>query len=251
MIHIELTSPPDDFSEQVERWQQEWEDTHSEKSPSEFWALIRQRKAMQEFAVQLKKTFYQKCAYCESTVEHVASLHIEHYFPKSNAMYKNLTFVWENWLIACPVCNQNKGARFPLCNDEPCLLNPTVDRPENHVDFIAAQIIGLTERGGKTIDLVKLDRVRLDEMRSRWLMSIDQLLILICKAEEVKDEIRTILIWAMQPNAPYSAMTKAYLARKTPKLASPKTPHEFVKGRALLKISELLIKYKEQLREFE
>jgi hypothetical protein len=40
--------------------------------------------------------------------------------------------------------------------------------------------------------------------------------------------MKNILIWAMQPEAPYTAMTRGYLEEKTPKLALPAHPHAHI-----------------------
>ncbi len=54
----------------------------------------------------------------------------------------------------------------------------------------------------------------------------------------------------MQSDAPYTAMTRAYLKNKTPKLANPETPHPFIKVEEPLKrINELVRKYQSQLQE--
>ncbi|OQY46245.1 MAG: hypothetical protein B6242_08265 [Anaerolineaceae bacterium 4572_78] len=241
MIYIERIAPPERFEKETEAWMQAWKTKHTQKSASQFWRLIRQRKRMKLFAKQLIAMFHEKCAYCESKSGHVAHLHIEHFYPKSYIEFQHLIFVWENWLVACQICNQNKGTQFPMCDDVPCLVNPTEDSPHEHVDFIGADILAITKRGKETINIIDLNRTMLKEERSRWLMNIKSLLILICRESELKQEIRKYLIWAMQPDAPYSAMTKAYLLEKTPKLAKPTTPHSHAElDKPLDKIDALL-----------
>ena len=61
----------------------------------------------------LNTLFHGKCAYCESKIKHVSDPHIEHYRPKSK--FPDLTFAWDNLLLACGQCNsaKYKGDRFP------------------------------------------------------------------------------------------------------------------------------------------
>lgn len=70
-----------------------------------------------------------KCYYCESYVEHVAVLQVEHFRPKAKVSltdtsgslhsgYNWLGLEWSNLLLSCPGCNNQvaKGNRFPLAN---------------------------------------------------------------------------------------------------------------------------------------
>ncbi len=54
----------------------------------------------------------------------------------------------------------------------------------------------------------------------------------------------------MQPDAPYAAMTRAYLRQKSPRLATPDTPHPFVDLRQPLeRIADLVEQYLGHLQE--
>jgi uncharacterized protein (TIGR02646 family) len=57
----------------------------------------------------LKNIYHKKCAFCEQQVE---LRHVEHYRPKDT--YYWLAFSWDNLLLACPLCNTNKGTNFDL-----------------------------------------------------------------------------------------------------------------------------------------
>ena len=61
---------------------------------------------------RLREIFNEKCCYCESEVEHITTLHIEHYRPQEK--YKWLKFEWSNLLLACPKYNQKKAMNFQL-----------------------------------------------------------------------------------------------------------------------------------------
>lgn len=182
---------------------------------------------------------------------HVASAHIEHYQPKSNPQFSHLMFAWDNWLLACPRCNAKKSKHFPDCNGQPCLLDPTAEEPGEHLDFFGAQMGYKTERGQSTIKLIGLDRVPLLDDRAFWLNTINSLLLLLL-IPEASHAAREFLIWAMQADAPYAAMTRAYLHSKVPRLAQPALPHPFVQlEHPLQAIARLVEQYAEQLQQLE
>lgn len=54
--------------------------------------------------------YHRKCAYCETDKY---DRHIEHYRPKRGGYYW-LAFSWDNLIVACSKCNENKGNKFPL-----------------------------------------------------------------------------------------------------------------------------------------
>lgn len=58
---------------------------------------------------ELTKIYKGKCAFCEQKVE---QYHIEHYRPKK--IYYWLAFSWDNLMLSCATCNQNKGINFEL-----------------------------------------------------------------------------------------------------------------------------------------
>ncbi len=73
-----------------------------------------------------------RCMYCE----HDRGDSIDHFCPIK--IDPNLTFDWNNWLLACSVCNSNnKRDRFPAG-----LLNPTATRYRFEVHFEFAQHTG-------------------------------------------------------------------------------------------------------------
>jgi hypothetical protein len=130
------------------------------------------------------------------------------------------------------------------------LLDPGLDDPSEHLLFIDALMVGRTDRGRRTLALLGLARSPLEDARARWLMQIDAVLLLAVRSNDVtRTEARRLLIWSMQPDAPYSAMTRAYLDRRAPKLARPKQPHPFVELRESIRaFSELIEKHQEELR---
>lgn len=101
----------------------------------------------EEVLSRLKKDIYRhKCAYCESKIEHAASLQVEHFRPKgglekektgdeNHKGYYWLGNEWTNLLLSCPKCNGKdaKGNRFPISgvrvyDDSPFDSNGDFDR---------------------------------------------------------------------------------------------------------------------------
>lgn len=249
MIRVDRGAEPDGFAIRSANWQKRFEEALKEKSkptPNKFWSRV--RREIRPDAEALRVAFHGKCAFCESKMAHVSSPQIEHYRPKSK--YPDEMFAWQNWLLSCGRCNQKKWAHFPDCDGQPCLLDPAAEEPSEHLEFLAAQILDKTERGQQTIKLIGLDRSPLEEERAQWLMNINALLLLACCVPTVAAQARELLIWAMQANAPYAAMTRCYLNDKTPGLANPQMPHPFIKSsNQLERMASLLEQHSDSLMD--
>lgn len=123
-----------------------------------------------------------KCAYCESKVEPGL---LAQYRPFEQAAaldgsvspdhYWWLAWEWSNALLVCGECASSKSSYFPvkgpraepesslnaLLAEEPLLLDPTVDYPEEHLIFPIEPPLELrprSERGEVTIRLLNLNR---------------------------------------------------------------------------------------------
>jgi uncharacterized protein (TIGR02646 family) len=127
--------------------------------------------------------FHGICVFCEDTWAD----DIEHFRPKKRAMnldgtiseehYWWLAYEWTNLYMVCGSCNHAKRTRFPvrgqransineLAYEEPLLLDPCLDKPEEHLYFSSdGVIIPLTERGRITIEVFTLNRQFLIEAR--------------------------------------------------------------------------------------
>jgi len=137
-----------------------------------------------------------KCAYCEGIPSKTSYIQVEHYRPKKKENKKQpehqgyywLGYEWTNLIFACQKCNTAKGNQFPLSkdgkrvtsppiksnnldfgkckidfsallNEKPLLLNPEIDRPEDHIVFLpSGKAWGITLRGEKTISICDLNR---------------------------------------------------------------------------------------------
>lgn len=135
----------------------------------------------------LSAMFRGKCAYCESPIDGPTFGDIEHFRPKSGALnldgtastshYWWLTYEWTNLLLTCLNCSRSKGLRFPVHGprsgwgesvdtEQPVLLDPCRDNPQEHLVFLPdGTVASETERGSTTIAVLNLNRHTLVEHR--------------------------------------------------------------------------------------
>lgn len=167
-----------------------------------------------QIKTQLELMFSEKCAYCESLINVVTVGHIEHFRPKSR--FLGLTFAWNNLLLSCPKCNdkQHKGVKFPSIFAGGPLIDPSVEEPMIHFNFIynritdQALVAPKTTRGQITAQVFGLNR-RKALLRARS-KSIKRLLAL--KTYESTDPIAAaLLIEARDSDEPYLAWVKALI----------------------------------------
>ncbi|MFN4001710.1 HNH endonuclease [Microcella sp.] len=100
-----------------------------------------------------------RCMYCDDN-EGTA---IDHFDPRIRS--PELTFEWNNYLLACSGCNSNaKRSQFPIDeNGDSLLVNPMREEPSDHLTLNPAngQIVTHTEKGLETIRVFNLNRERL------------------------------------------------------------------------------------------
>lgn len=139
--------------------------------------------------------FNSKCAYCEAKVGISSPVDVEFFRPKDGVVespehpgYWWLAMAWENMLLSCIDCNRvrthegvrtGKANRFPLIDEkkrafapgeehgeEPVLLDPCGDYPEQHLVFDeTGRVVSDTDRGNTTIAVLGLNRPGLVEAR--------------------------------------------------------------------------------------
>ncbi|MGE7094435.1 AAA family ATPase [Lysinibacillus sp. NPDC048646] len=125
----------------------------------------------------LLANFNHQCAYCETILD---KAYIENYRPKS--LYPQLAYDWINLLPVCAACSMAKSNKFPIdglssqnkleidiSNEKPLLLNPYIDEPEKHIQFLEnGEVIAKTRRGNETINELNLNRVGLVKKRVKY-----------------------------------------------------------------------------------
>lgn len=142
-----------------------------------------------------------KCCYCEKDIE-VSFQHVDHHRPKTRARrdpevpatyqegYWWLAYEPDNLLFACQGCNTNKSDWFPLSvgspvgnsatgtsGELPLLIDPTQEDPSAHLTFVWSKaarkwrIVHKSDRGKRTIEILRLDRDDLDILRDKVVRS--------------------------------------------------------------------------------
>lgn len=133
-----------------------------------------------EYRNSLLNTIGKKCCYCEKPI---AEGEIEHFRPKAGYKtgrnspliqpgYYWLAYRWDNMLLSCDECNdqKRKGNLFPLRNEgsratnrsipisqeDPILIDPSKEDPNNHITFNLERPIGLDNRGNEVIEIFEL-----------------------------------------------------------------------------------------------
>jgi 5-methylcytosine-specific restriction endonuclease McrA len=109
-----------------------------------------------------------KCAYCESKLQHIHHGDVEHIMPKS--LEPSRIFEWENLTLACEVCNQNKSNLDPNANK---LIDPYQTNPRDHLVFAGPFIFATGSAPGiATRTILDLDRGELIESRLNRLKAV-------------------------------------------------------------------------------
>ena len=172
----------------------------------------------------LRHIYRDKCAYCECKVDAGAFLQVDHFRPKRSVKeddghggYYWLAYEWSNLILCCPKCNGEKSTHFPVrgrrvappqtdlartdrmqwradsknfIDEDPLLLHPEIDQPEEHFEFLRdGTICPKTERGRATVGICGLDRESLNIQRKnridRFKSAIwDQVDILFCDQQK-------------------------------------------------------------------
>jgi len=183
--------------------------------------------------------FHGKCAYCESDIDHSGFLDIEHYRPRQGAAdlagtkaqhhYVWLSYEWDNLLISCTPCTsvrgKGSGLFFPVLGErapilasvdecrqveQPLLIDPCFDRPEQHLQFLAnGQCVATTDRGRATIEVHDLNRGLLVEARHETWARVESLMRLMPSAGvSVAPQLRQLV----SGEQPYTATARASFA---------------------------------------
>lgn len=162
----------------------------------------------------LDEMFHGKCGYCESKIDVVTHVDVEHFRPKGAIIIEDnedmvypgyywLAMKWENLLISCPLCNrEHKGNQFPLVDEslrvkspldnnleEALLLNPCEDNPTDHLIFTESGEIltkNNSDKGETSIKIYGLYRPKLTQARAEVAKEI------ILKMVQIYDDLEDI-----------------------------------------------------------
>lgn len=228
MYRFAAPAPPNDFEQKAERRRREVVKARREgrKIPweSKFWSGYKEHFSAAQHA---------KCALCEERVMVVAYGDVEHYRPKdavwelqeegqerpnlssvkgrkrtllSSDGYWWLGYAWENWFLACAICNQAwKGAYFPVADEssrtlppdpdareKPLLLHPYIGPdPSRHLKFTRAGGVEPRPRskhGRESIRIYGLNRPQLVRARAAKAEDVFRCLDRMAAADEQRQD---------------------------------------------------------------
>lgn len=119
---------------------------------------------------RVRARFCERCAYCQSSEAlTVVTFEVEHIVPMS---LDGLT-EFDNLCLACPACNRHKSNLVTGLTDEGLesrLFHPQRDRWHDHFDWSVngTLIVGLTDIGKATKNLLRMNRPQLARVRAIW-----------------------------------------------------------------------------------
>lgn len=178
-----------------------------------------QRFKQQDTKNSLKKIYHNKCAFCEQKLvnsngkleENTAT--VEHYRPKGK--YWWLAYSWDNLLLCCHRCNQNKKNDFDINGieisyeetfldvihtstqiysqrEEPKIIHPDFENVTHLISFNnSGKIDSQDERVKYTIDTYKIDRADLNEKRQKI---IDDFVKKVNEKKLKKESYKSVII---------------------------------------------------------
>lgn len=123
---------------------------------------------------ELKKTSFNKCAYCEKKVNGNGSyMEVDHFQCKDK--YNHLVVEWDNLIPSCKQCNTKKGK---VDVNSYLIINPYKDEPSKHLIYSSLRVKGCTDKGKNTVELLGFNLSDTDIRVNRLLIleKIDQLL---------------------------------------------------------------------------
>jgi len=184
----------------------------------------------------LIKAQHGKCAFTEAKFTHIAYGDVEHWRPKGGVRqsdsapiewpgYYWLAYSWDNLFIASTLANQRfKKEIFPLRNpenrarshhddlsrEEPLLLHPSRDDPEQHIGFRAEIAFARddSDKGKATIAVLGLNLEDLKEHRRDRHSLLASLYRLSLMDGPESSEARKLLGSCTQDNAEFASMAR-------------------------------------------
>lgn len=150
----------------------------------------------------------ERCMYCEDG----QGSNIDHFWPK--AEYPLRAFLWENYLLACAICNSNlKRGQFPLDDqNQPLLIDPTVDEPADHLVLTSeGKFHWQTPKGEHSCTVFQLDRDVLVKGRKDAWVGLEQHLIRYSELKAAGESAKSVAIKTVIRQHPFASVLVALL----------------------------------------
>ena len=208
MISIPLLDEPEILAQNSEEWGIEFEQAQANGNP------LPHKYRNDEIRSSLREETRNKCAYCESFIEHISFSHIEHIAPKS--VFPRLVCAWPNLTLACSKCNTNKGDYY---SEQAPLLNPYVDDVEHEIVFYGPMAIDRSSKAKLTISKLKLNRPELLFKREDTLRSVLNIIELIISADgnaPLIEALREDLVKKLSVESEYSSCSRNFAEIEAP-----------------------------------
>ncbi len=216
---------------------------------------------------RIADVFANKCAFCESPAATVG-----HFRPRWRATrldgridldhYWWLATDWRNLYAICNTCDRHKRNHFPIAGpaarlfaegaelelEEPLLLDPCHDNPEDHLIFsMDGKVDALTKRGRVTIDILRLDRPELEfarKDRARMALYACEALWPSNEREPDVDVFLRTVTTAIARETPYWAASRAaihsFIRDRTATPATPPAPPPVIEVPDLKKLPSMV-----------
>jgi uncharacterized protein (TIGR02646 family) len=206
MIRLTLTEPT---TEEWKKWRTDAKAGHKalRKQLQQTGTFDVKESLYKRMKDELFHLYHEKCAYCESPLRLSSWDQLDHFRPKNKVLdehnrtvcidhkphtgYYWLAYEWTNLLPSCAVCNQRKGAIFPVlpgsahakqpgkeAGENPVFIHPIRDDPADHLEYVPTTgfLKSKTLRGKACIDLLYLNREELvNERRAAYRACIELL----------------------------------------------------------------------------
>lgn len=206
MISLTKEEEPPILVANAERWKQDYLDALAAGAVT---PAQRYRYRQDEIKQAIRHETSDKCAYCESKVQHSQPGETDHILPVSRC--PELIVAWDNLTYVCKECNRLKGAYYDPA--EP-IVNPYETDPEDHLIFSGPLVLHRDAMGRRTVRLLKFSkRVGLIE---RKIEKLERLNVLVEQLQDmpagstrrfVEDEI----LAEAGSDSEYAATGRAYL----------------------------------------
>lgn len=158
----------------------------------------------------------QKCAYCESKYRHVDFGDVEHIKPQAH--FPSLALDYDNLTLSCAVCNNSKLDYYSPTDP---LLDPYTDDPSQHLIGCGSLLWHSSDRGLKTIEIIKLNRKELLEKRFERMNVISALVDRYRRAADQvhKDVIMEAIRQEQADESEYALVVRCFVRTICPPLA--------------------------------
>jgi len=202
MLRVECPPLPDTLQSYLEQQRQR-------NAP---WRSLGESQPARAIKAALREAFHDKCGYCEQ----IEAQTVDHFVPQSTPEAR---WRWDNYVLACDVCQSRKRDRPPFDDQGRRMVNPRHDDPIRFLHFVFET--GLVTprpdsdetyaRGRITIQLLDFDRrTRLQDERRRRLLDVLGFALRVVQPASAEDAASAWqqLVDHLAATAPYLGMVR-------------------------------------------